>query len=285
MVHSYELSAMSYLYIVATPIGNLEDITLRALRILKEVDIIAAEDTRHTKKLLLHYGVSKQLTSYFEHNELKKAEWLISQLKLGKDIALVSDAGTPGISDPGYRLIKMAIENSIPVISIPGPSAIISALSIAGLPTDSFCFEGFIPSKAGERQRFLSSFKAIKKTIVLYESPKRLLTTLTDIHNILGDVDMVVAREMTKLHEEIIRGKASKVLEDLKGREIKGEIALLLNPKSVETAQEEISLIDEIRNLHKELGLPITEIAKMIAEQRGIPKREVYREALKLKIG
>jgi len=277
---SYELSAMSYLYIVATPIGNLEDITLRALRILKEVDIIAAEDTRHTKKLLLH---SKQLTSYFEHNELKKAEWLISQLKLGKDIALVSDAGTPGISDPGYRLIKMAIENSIPVISIPGPSAIISALSIAGLPTDSFCFEGFIPSKAGERQRFLSSFKAIKKTIVLYESPKRLLTTLTDIHNILGDVDIVVAREMTKLHEEIIRGKASKVLKDLKGREIKGEIALLLNPKSVETAQEENSLIDEIRNLHKELGLPITEIAKMIAEQRGIPKREVYREALKLK--
>ncbi|HBR15996.1 MAG TPA: 16S rRNA (cytidine(1402)-2'-O)-methyltransferase, partial [Deltaproteobacteria bacterium] len=189
----------------------------------------------------------------------------------------------PGISDPGYRLIKMAIENSIPVISIPGPSAIISALSIAGLPTDSFCFEGFIPSKAGERQRFLSSFKAIKKTIVLYESPKRLLTTLTDIHNILGDVDIVVAREMTKLHEEIIRGKASKVLKDLKGREIKGEIALLLNPKSVETAQEENSLIDEIRNLHKELGLPITEIAKMIAEQRGIPKREVYREALKLK--
>lgn len=276
---------MKTLYIVATPIGNLEDITLRALRVLKEVDIIAAEDTRHTRKLLHHYGISTQLTSYFEHNELKKAEWLVSQLKLGKDVALVSDAGTPGISDPGYRLIKMAIENSIPAISIPGPSAIISALSIAGLPTDSFCFEGFIPSKAGERQRFLSSFKAIKKTIVLYESPKRLLTTLTDIHNILGDVDMVVAREMTKLHEEIIRGKASKVLEDLKGREIKGEIALLLNPKSVETAQEEIPLIDEIRNLHKELGLPITEIAKMIAEQRGIPKREVYREALKLKIG
>lgn len=274
---------MKTLYIVATPIGNLEDITLRALRVLKEVDIIAAEDTRHTRKLLHHYGISTQLTSYFEHNELKKAEWLVSQLKLGKDVALVSDAGTPGISDPGYRLIKMAIENSIPVISIPGPSAIISALSIAGLPTDSFCFEGFIPSKAGERQRFLSSFKAIKKTIVLYESPKRLLTTLTDIHNILGDVDMVVAREMTKLHEEIIRGKASKVLENLKGREIKGEIALLLNPKSVETAQEEVSLIDEIRNLHKELGLPITEIAKMIAEQRGIPKRAVYREALKLK--
>ncbi|MBI3399747.1 MAG: 16S rRNA (cytidine(1402)-2'-O)-methyltransferase [Deltaproteobacteria bacterium] len=273
---------MKTLYIVATPIGNLEDITLRALRVLKEVDVIAAEDTRHTGKLLRRYGIEKQLTSYFEHNEIKKAEWLISQLKQGKDIALVSDAGTPGISDPGYRLIKTAVENSISIVSIPGPSAIIAALSVSGLPTDSFCFEGFVPSKAGERQRFLSSLKGTRKTIALYESPKRLLATLTDINNILGDIDMAVAREMTKLHEEIIRGKASKILTDLSGRKIKGEITILLNPQSVEL-KEEISLIDEIKKLQKDSDAPLKVIVKIVAQQRGISKREVYKEALKLK--
>ncbi|MDP2683259.1 MAG: 16S rRNA (cytidine(1402)-2'-O)-methyltransferase [Deltaproteobacteria bacterium] len=273
---------MKTLFIVATPIGNLEDITLRALRVLKEVDIIAAEDTRHTKKLLNHYGIAKPLTSYFEHNEIKKAEQLISQLKEGKDVALVSDAGTPGVSDPGYRLVKLAIENSIPVVSIPGPSAIIAALSAAGLPTDSFCFEGFIPSKSGERRRFLASLKGMKKTIVLYESPKRLLESLADINSILGNISVVVAREMTKLHEEIIRGKVISVLEGLRGREMKGEITLLLNLKEFK-AEQELSLIDEIKILQKELGLPLKEIAKIIAEQRGIPKREVYKETLKLK--
>lgn len=273
---------MKTLYIVATPIGNLEDITLRAIRVLKEVDIIAAEDTRHTKKLLNHYGITKPLTSYFEHNEIKKAERLISQLKEGKDIALVSDAGTPGVSDPGYRLVKTAIENAIPVVAIPGPSAIIVALSAAGLPTDSFCFEGFIPSKTGERQRFLAGLKGVKKTVVLYESPKRLLEALADINNILGNISVVVAREMTKLHEEIIRGNVISVLEGLRGREMKGEITLLLNLKEFK-AEQELSLIDEIKILQKELGLPLKEIAKMIAEQRGIPKREVYKETLKLK--
>jgi len=273
---------MKTLYIVATPIGNLEDITLRAIRTLKQVDVIAAEDTRHTRKLLHHYGIHKQLTSYFEHNEIKRAEWLIAQLKQGKDIALVSDAGTPGISDPGYRLIKMAIENSISVISIPGPSAILSALSVSGLPTDSFCFDGFVPSKTGERQRFLSSLKGMRKTMVLYESPKRLLTTLADMNNILGDIDVVVAREMTKLHEEVIRGRVSTILTDLKGRDIKGEITILISPQSSE-AKEEIPLLDEIRKLYEESGLPLKEIARIIAEERGIPKREVYKEALKLK--
>lgn len=273
---------MKTLYIVATPIGNLEDITLRALRVLKEVDIIAAEDTRHTKKLLQRHGITTQLTSYFEHNELKKAGWLVSQLEQGKDVALVSDAGTPGISDPGYRLVKMAIEHAVPVVSIPGPSAIISALSMAGLPTDSFCFEGFIPSKPGERKKFLSGLKEVKKTIVFYESPKRLVAALEDINAILGDVDMVIAREMTKLHEEIIRGKADKILADLRGREIKGELTILLNPQSGEV-KEEISLIDEIKNLQRETDLPLKEIAKIIAEKRGIPKREVYKEALNIK--
>ena len=273
---------MKTLYIVATPIGNLEDITLRAIRTLKQVDVIAAEDTRHTRKLLHHYNISKQLTSYFEHNEIKKAEWLIAQLKQGKDIALVSDAGTPGISDPGYRLIKMAIENFISVIAITGPSAIISALSVSGLPTDSFCFDGFVPSKICERQRFLSSLKGMRKTMVLYESPKRLLTTLADMNNILGDIDVVVAREMTKLHEEVIRGRVSTILTDLKGRDIKGEITILISPQSSK-AKEEIPLLDEIRKLYEGSGLPLKEIAKIIAEERGIPKREVYKEALKLK--
>ena len=273
---------MKTLYIVATPIGNLEDITLRALRLLKEVDIIAAEDTRQTRKLLRRYGITTQLTSYFEHNEIKKAEWLVSQLKHGKDVALVSDAGTPGISDPGYRLVKMAVENSIPVVSIPGPSAIISALSISGLPTDSFCFEGFIPSRTGERQRFLSNLKHVKKTIVLYESPKRLPAALSDINNALGDVDMVIVREMTKLHEEVVRGKVSKVIIELGGRNIKGEITILISQRGI-GGGEMAPLIDELRNLQKELGLPVKEIVKIVAEERGMPKREVYKEALKLK--
>lgn len=273
---------MKTLYIVATPIGNLEDITLRALRILKEVDIIAAEDTRHAQKLLRYYDIKKQLTSYFEHNELKKAQWLISQLKQDKDIALISDAGTPGISDPGYRLINMAIENSISVVSIPGPSAIISALSVAGLPTDSFCFHGFIPSKEGARRRFFLNLKGIKKTIVLYESPKRLLTTLADINSILGDIDVVVAREMTKLHEEVIRAKVSKILTDLSGRAIKGEITILIGPRSIE-AEKAMPLIDEIKHMQEEFNLPLKEIAKIIAAQRGIPRRDVYKETFKLK--
>src|SRR3990172_4797851 len=180
------------LFIVATPIGNLEDVTIRAIRILKEASLIAAEDTRHTKKLLDHYGIATPLTSYHEHNEREKAKHLVGRLLEGEDIALVSDAGTPGISDPGYRLVKLAVENSIPVISIPGPSAIISLVAISGLPTDRFTFMGFIPSRTGERQRFLAGLKGIKKTIVLYASPKRLPAALSDINNTLGDVDMVI---------------------------------------------------------------------------------------------
>jgi len=176
----------------------------------------------------------------------------------------------------------MAVENSIPVVSIPGPSAIISALSISGLPTDSFCFEGFIPSRTGERQRFLSNLKHVKKTIVLYESPKRLPAALSDINNALGDVDMVIVREMTKLHEEVVRGKVSKVIIELGGRNIKGEITILISQRGV-GGGEMVPLIDELRNLQKELGLPVKEIVKIVAEERGMPKREVYKEALKLK--
>lgn len=269
------------LYIVSTPIGNLEDITLRALRVLKEVDLIAAEDTRHTKKLLNHYNIHTFLTSYFEHNELVKGPEIIKRLEGGKDIALVSDAGTPGISDPGYRLVRLAIEHSIPVVPIPGSSAIISSLSASGLPTDKFSFFGFIPAKKRERKTFLISLKDENRTVVLYESPRRLITTLKDILNILGDVELVVAREVTKIHEEFLRGKVSHILEILKDRTIKGEVTLVL--KGLKVEKKERPILNDIKNYQKRLELSLKEAVKIVAEERGLPKREVYKEALKLK--
>lgn len=221
------------LYIVSTPIGNLEDITLRALRVLKEVDLIAAEDTRHTSILLKHYEISKPLTSYFEGNELKKKEFILSKLQAGEKVALLSDAGTPGISDPGFRLIKSAIENKIPVIPIPGPSAIITALSISGLPTDSFLFKGFLSHKSKKRREQLEQLKEIKETIILYESPHRVKETLRDIFEILGDRDIVLARELTKLYEEVLRGKISEILNKIEARKIKGEITLVISGKNL----------------------------------------------------
>lgn len=221
------------LYIVSTPIGNLEDITLRALRVLKEVDLIAAEDTRHTSILLKHYEISKPLTSYFEGNELKKKEFILSKLQAGEKVALLSDAGTPGISDPGFRLIKAAIENKIPVIPIPGPSAIITALSISGLPTDSFLFKGFLSHKSKKRREQLEQLKEIKETIILYESPHRVKETLRDILEILGDRDIVLARELTKLYEEVLRGKISEILNKIEARKIKGEITLVISGKNL----------------------------------------------------
>ncbi|MFQ5900834.1 MAG: 16S rRNA (cytidine(1402)-2'-O)-methyltransferase [Thermodesulfobacteriota bacterium] len=220
------------LYIVSTPIGNLEDITLRALRVLREVDIIVAEDTRRTWKLLSRYNISATLTSYFEHNERIKGPVIISRLKEGKDVALVSDAGTPGISDPGYRLIRLAIEDSIKVTPIPGPSAIISALSISGLPTDSFAFYGFLPRKPGTRKNFLARLKEEGKTIIIYESPYRVIAMLRDVLAILGDIDGVMTRELTKLHEEVVRGKVSEIIETLKERTIKGEVTFILGTKN-----------------------------------------------------
>jgi len=197
------------LYIVSTPIGNLEDITLRSLKILKDVDLIAAEDTRHTGILLKHYEISKPLTSYFEGNELKKRALILSRLQKGEKIALVSDAGTPGISDPGFRLIKLAIENEIPVIPIPGPSAIITALSVSGLPTDSFLFKGFLSHKSKKRRDQLQKLEEFRETLIFYESPHRIHQTLQDIFEIFGDREMVLARELTKMYEEILRGKVS----------------------------------------------------------------------------
>ncbi|MGQ9508089.1 MAG: 16S rRNA (cytidine(1402)-2'-O)-methyltransferase [Thermodesulfobacteriota bacterium] len=220
------------LFIVSTPIGNLEDMTLRALRILKEVDLITAEDTRHTGLLLKHFGIKTPLTSYFEENELKKREWVLSRLKRGDQVALVSDAGTPGVSDPGYRLIQLAIEHDIPVIPIPGPSALIAALSVSGLPTDAFIFKGFLPRKSKKRRDCLQELKEVRETLIFYESPHRLLKTLHDIYEILGDREIVVARELTKVYEEILRGRVGEIIEKIGRRKLKGEITLVVSGKS-----------------------------------------------------
>jgi 16S rRNA (cytidine1402-2'-O)-methyltransferase len=219
------------LYVVSTPIGNLKDITLRAIEILKQVDIIAAEDTRRTKILASHYGIKSPLTSYFQHNRIKKTDFLIRLLKEGKDIALVSDAGTPGISDPGFAMIKRALEEGISIIPIPGPSAFLTALSISGLPTNKFIFEGFLSSKSSQRRRRLRELSKEKRTVVIYESPHRLLKILNDILEILGDVDIVCARELTKKFEEIRREKVSKAIEHFSNTRILGEFIIIFHSR------------------------------------------------------
>lgn len=217
------------LYIVSTPIGNLEDITLRALSTLKEVGLIAAEDTRQTQKLLNHYGIHTPLTSYHSYNKEEKAEVLVRRLQEGQSIALVSDAGTPLISDPGYYLINRCIQEGIRAVPIPGPSAVLCAMSVAGLPSDSFLFEGFLPQKRGKRLKKLESLKGLPHTLIFFESPHRVTQTLKDCLNILGDRPMVLARELTKVFEEVIRGQISEVIEGLAERGVKGEVTLLID--------------------------------------------------------
>jgi len=216
------------LYLVSTPIGNLEDITLRAIKVLRGVDLIAAEDTRRAKRLLARYHAKAPLTSFFEHNEPAKKEAIVKRLVAGNDIALISDAGTPGVSDPGFRLVQGAIEAGIEVIPIPGPSAHVAALIVSGLPTDSFHFFGFLPPKGSKRKKRLEEINAVRGTIILYEAPHRLLRTLGDIRDVCGDRPIVVARELTKVYEEVIRGEITEVLERLEGRKIKGEITLVV---------------------------------------------------------
>src|SRR5947208_8984880 len=213
------------LYIVATPIGNLEDITYRAVRILKEADLIACEDTRQTRKLLDHYGIEKPAISYHEHNEAERARQLIDKLQQGLTIAQVSDAGMPGISDPGYRVVKLAIEQGITVVPIPGPSALVTALAASGLPTDAFEFRGFLPAKSGQRRTALESLRDFQQTVIFYDAPHRILETLQEIVELLGPQrPVVIARELTKVHEEFIRGAASEVLKGLGERELRREI-------------------------------------------------------------
>lgn len=270
------------LYIVSTPIGNLEDITLRAIRVLKEASLIAAEDTRHTKKLLTHYGIATPVTSYHEHNESEKSVLLIERLKEGEDVALVSDAGTPGISDPGYRLTKLAVESGVQVVAVPGPSAVLSVLSVSGFALDRFTFLGFVPQGGADKKKFLLEMKVPEHTFVLYDSPRRLKDTLEEIVEVIGDVEVVVGREMTKLHEEVLRGRASAVGKELAGRvEIKGEVALVVRTGKFESGA---SFEDELRKLLAE-GFQIKEAARAVAQEFGLPKSEVYKEALRIKEG
>jgi len=271
------------LYLVATPIGNLEDITLRALRVLKEVDLIACEDTRQTQKLLSHYGIKTRTVSYHEHNEMTKAAELVVDLEGGAKIALVTDAGMPGISDPGFHLIALAIRHHVPVVPIPGASAFLAALVASGLPTDSFRFSGFLPSKSGQRRKLLESVKDSPRTQVFYEAPHRLLETLADVVEVLGDDrHVVVAREVTKLHEEFLRGRAREVLEQFKARGgVKGEITLLLaRAESRELTAESpaVSVAQRVREIMASEKTDEKAALKKIAKERGIGKSEAYRE-------
>lgn len=272
---------MGRLFVVATPIGNLEDITLRALRVLKEVSLIAAEDTRHTKTLLTHYGIAKPLTSYHEHNERQKAPELIAKLKEGLDIALVSDAGTPGISDPGYRLIRAAVEGSVQVVPIPGPSALIAALSVSGFATDEFTYKGFLPATKGKRMAMLSEMKIPNHTFIVYESPRRLCATLEDVYQVMGDVDIMIGRELTKIHEEAIRGRVSGIIESLKGKEVRGEVVIVLRTGEAKPAG---SYVEELERLLG-AGLRVKDAARAVADGFGVSKAEAYKEALRIKEG
>jgi len=272
------------LYVVATPIGNREDITLRALNILRDVDLIAAEDTRKTGNLLAHYQIKNRLISFHEHNEKKRTPEMIGKLLDGISIALVSNAGTPSISDPGYRLIEAAIANKITVSPIPGVSAATAAMSVSALPTDSFVFIGFLPRKKAKRQQFLNELAVEPRPVIFYESPKRILTLLEEIISCMGDRPAVLAREMTKLHEEFIRGSVSEILKTLKSRaEIKGECTLLIAGfEGKEELNSEI-ITTEIKAALDKHQEGLSEITKSIAQKYGLSKNKVYAMALKVK--
>ena len=271
------------LYLVGTPIGNLEDITLRALRILKEADLIACEDTRQTQKLLNHYGISTRTTSYHEHNEMTRAAELVVELEQGARIALVTDAGMPGISDPGFRLIALAIRHRVPVVPIPGASAFLAALVASGLPTESFRFSGFLPAKSGQRRQLLETIRESPRTQVFYEAPHRVKESLSDIIAVLGaERHVVVAREVTKIHEEFLRGRAGEVLEVLNSRaEIKGEITVIIGKAEEadqKTSPPRVSIRQRLQQIMTEEQVDEKSALKKVAKELGVSKSEAYRE-------
>ncbi len=268
------------LYVVATPIGNLEDITLRAIRILKDVRLIAAEDTRRTRILLDKYLISTPLTSLYDQNEAKKSGLLIAKLLQGEDVAYVSDAGTPGISDPGYILVRDALSQGIRVAPIPGASALIAALSVSGLPMDTFIFLGFLPSKSIRRRQLLTSLRAEERTLIFYESPHRLLASLNDIAEVLGDREVVVSREMTKVYEEFLRGSAAEVTAGMGNGSVKGEVTLIVAGRTGEVAEySDAELFSLCGQLRRDAGeeLSLRDTADRIARQTGVSRRRIYR--------
>ena len=263
------------LYLVATPIGNLEDITLRAIRVLREVDLIAAEDTRHSLKLLNHLEISKPLFSYHRHNEEVKSDYLIDKLLNGENIALITDAGTPAISDPGEFIVKRAIENNISIVPIPGCCALINALICSGFDTKEFAFYGFLPLNKKLRSGKFEELKKEKKTIILYEAPHKIVTTLNDIYKNMGDVNVVLARELTKIHESFLRGKVSELIAQMEN--IKGEMIVLIEGnQDVQEVEKESLSIEEQYELYKREGLSKNEIIKKIAKNNGVKKNEIY---------
>jgi len=269
------------LYLVSTPIGNLEDITHRAVRLLGEVDVIACEDTRHTKKLLNHYGINTRTISYHEHNERERAAELIKLLKRGSDVAVVSDAGTPGISDPGFRLARLAIENEVRVVPVPGASALITALVASGMPTDEFFFGGFLPARSGARRARLSELRSIPATLIFYEGPHRIAATLKDARDTLGEREAVVARELTKMHEEIARGRLSELAARFSSAQsARGEMVLIIDRAVIEVEggkdKAAASIAALVTKLENE-GLDHRAALKKVARELGLSRAEAYR--------
>ena len=273
----------SGLYVVATPIGNLEDITLRALRILKGVDLIAAEDTRHTARLLAHYEIRTPLVSCHEHNEARRTPEIIAKIRSGAAVAMVSDAGTPSVSDPGYRLVRAAAKESLPVFPIPGASAAVTALCAAGLPTDAFVFLGFAPKKRGKRKELLASLAGEPRTLVFYESPRRVGMLLEEIQSAMGDRRAVLARELTKLHEEFLRGRLSKIRTVIASRsEVKGECTLLVAGADGTEPVSEAQLADVLQQALSRPDVHLSSLAKSLAGKYNLPRKRVYNLALKI---
>jgi len=282
--HTTTAARSGCLYLVATPIGNLEDITVRALRVLGESDLVACEDTRQTAKLLRHYNLQKEMVSYHEHNEITRSAELVIRLEEGARVALVSDAGTPGISDPGYHLVSLCLRHHIPVVPIPGPSAVIAALAASGLPTDEFLFVGFLPSRAGERRKALERLALETRTLVLYEAPHRLVDTLADALARLGRRPTVIARELTKIHEEFLRGDLAELLVRVQQRPPRGEITLLIGAaapgQAVRSDLPSATLQERVEQLMREKNIDRKAALKTAARERGLNKREAYKQLL-----
>jgi 16S rRNA (cytidine1402-2'-O)-methyltransferase len=282
-------SSAGCLYVVATPIGNLEDITLRALRILKEVDLIACEDTRQTLKLLSHFDIRKRLVSYHEHNEITQAAELVIELEQGAKIALVSDAGTPAISDPGHRLVSLALRHGICVVPIPGASAFVAVLAASGMPIDQFSFVGFLPSRQSERRTALRSLAGESRTLILYEAPHRLLDSLEDVLEILGNRPAVIAREVTKVYEEFLRDHLQSLLDTIRKKPPKGEITILIGPPDTQPqivsapatgAANSIPLSHRVEQIMRDAAVDRKTALKRAARERGLTKREAYKQLL-----